>query len=90
MVGEFLESIEGHDVVFALSSDHGGTADGAHGRQEDEHLLIPMWFVGPGIKSNYEITGQVRGRDMVPTLLWSMGIEGSPHITGNVIYEIFE
>ena len=90
MVGELFNSIEGLDVVFALSSDHGGTADGAHGRQEDEHLLIPIWFVGDGIKSSYEIVGQVRNRDMVPTLLWSMGIEGSPYIVGDVIYEIFE
>ena len=90
MVGQMLDAIQGQDVIFSLSADHGGTPDGAHGREEDEHLLIPIWFVGPGIKANYEIIGQVRNRDMVPTLVWSMGYEPTPYAVGKVIYEIFE
>jgi arylsulfatase A-like enzyme len=47
MIGAILDAVEGlDDILFVLSSDHGGTADGEHGRPEDEHVLIPIFYKG--------------------------------------------
>lgn len=91
MVGVILESIEGRDdVLFVLSSDHGGDATGNHGSAVDEHLLIPIFIRGRGVKVGHEIEGLVRDRDITPTVVWAMGIEGSPHWYGDVLYDVFE
>ena len=88
MLGQVMDTIQGQDVVIIVGSDHGGTPDGNHGRAEDEHLLVPIWFSGPGIRANNEIMASIRNRDMVPTLLWLMGFETTPYAVGSVLHDI--
>lgn len=54
------------------------------------YVFLFFSFQGPGIKAGYQIRGDVRDRDITPTVAWSLGIKQSPYWYGDVVYEIFE
>jgi hypothetical protein len=91
LVGTLLDAIgkrktrAGEDWLVVVSTDHGGTLDGAHGRNELAHRTIPVIAWGDSVEAGrmWNTTNQV---DLVPTILRHLkiaidpawGLEGRP------------
>ena len=80
-------SFQDQTIVF-LSSDHGADF-GGHGSKNDNNVLIPMMVRGPGIRQNHAFTRYVRNLDVVPTALYSLGLQPSVLWTGKIMTEAF-
>jgi hypothetical protein len=74
-----------------LTSDHGASVGAFnHGEQNDDNLFVPFFAMGPGIRKNYEIVGNVHLLDIAPTVMKMMRLKKYPKWRGKVVVEIFE
>ncbi|HVL68339.1 MAG TPA: sulfatase-like hydrolase/transferase [Vicinamibacterales bacterium] len=90
-IGRLLESLRARQVfgrtLVAVIADHGESL-GQHG--EDEHgvflydtvLRVPFIVSGPGARPGHVVTEQVRGIDVVPTILEALGMEPPADLDG--------
>ncbi|MFG0283309.1 MAG: alkaline phosphatase family protein [Phycisphaerales bacterium JB039] len=82
-IGALLDAIRGRDGyeqedwLIIVSTDHGGTIDGAHGRDEPLHREIPMIISGPGAARG-ELIASVNQVDIPATVCAHLGIEQDP------------
>lgn len=92
-VGTILDTIDASgmadEILVILSSDHGGTGY-SHGCKDDTCLEIPMFIRGPGMKVNHQFVHEVRNQDIMPTVVYAMGLEANPWWKGTPMYEAFE
>ena len=78
------------ETYILVTSDHGGRIGMYdHGEQNDENLFVPWFFMGPNIRKNYELKGNIHNMDTVPTLLHAMGLRGHYLWRGEIVYEAF-
>ncbi len=81
--GQLLEAVRGRatydneDWLILMSSDHGGTLDGSHGRNEPKHRTIPYLASGPSAARGtiYPTPNQV---DIPVTAMTHLGIDIDP------------
>lgn len=90
VIHSIVEAVRGEDVVFVLTSDHGG--HGLHHSTEyvDQTLQTPLFIWGQGIRKGHQITAPTAQMDVTATLAKLLGVEALPHWTGRVIEEVFE
>ena len=77
------------DTAVILHADHGGHERG-HGTDLPEDMTIPWIAAGPGIKSGYEIAGQVTLLDTAPTAAKLLGVKPHSEWEGRAVEEIFQ
>jgi predicted AlkP superfamily pyrophosphatase or phosphodiesterase len=91
-IGQILDVIDDEnmqdDVMVVLTSDHGGHGL-THGTYQDDDLIVPMFFRGPGIKKNYAMRGDVRNIDVAATIARAMGYRTSVWWKGTAVNQIF-
>lgn len=98
---EVLDLIDNTLIVF--TSDHGeylgssrkppsATFQFGHGESlYDEQLLVPLWFVGPGITPRENgIEHQVRSIDILPTVMEYLDFEQLPRFQGKSLMAMIE
>lgn len=79
------------DTYILITSDHGGRPGATyHGEQKDSNIFVPWILVGPEIKKNYEIIGNVHNMDSMPTLMKALGYNSHYIWRGSSINEVFE
>lgn len=81
-IGRVMDAIRRRDParedwLVLLVTDHGGTIDGGHGRDIDEHRIVPMVAWGRGVARGrwLETVNQV---DVAPTVLAHLGVAIDP------------
>jgi predicted AlkP superfamily pyrophosphatase or phosphodiesterase len=84
------EKAGGVPTALVVTSDHGGTPNKGHGRDDDDNRLVPLAIVGPGVKAGHEIASPVRLVDVSATVLRLLGLpaEAIPTLSGAEISEI--
>jgi arylsulfatase A-like enzyme len=94
-LGKILDALKSKGVFeetyILITSDHGGRfGQDFHGEQKDSNIFVPWILVGPNIKKNYEIIGNLHNMDSMPTLMEALGYQ--PHYLwrGSSMHEVFE
>jgi arylsulfatase A-like enzyme len=83
---EELDRLE--STLIIITADHGGI-DTAHGGSDPESMTIPWIIAGPGVRSGYEIEGDVMVYDTAVTAAWALGLPLPAEWEGKPIVEAF-
>ena len=90
-LGRVLEALRarraaGEDWLVVLVSDHGGTVDGSHGRDIEEHRRIPFLVWGADAARG-RMLGTVNQTDALPTILAHLGVvvRGADELDGRAV-----
>lgn len=81
-------------TVVAVTADHGESLS-EHGEYThgiflyDSTLRVPLLMAGPGIPAGLRVKGQVRGIDLLPTVLDLIGIKPPPVAQGASVADVF-
>ena len=79
------------DTYIMLTSDHGASIGAFnHGEQNDDNLFVPFFVMGPGVRKNYEIMGNVHLLDVAPTVVKMLRLKKYQKWRGKAVMEIFE
>lgn len=79
------------ETYILVTSDHGGRPGvNYHGEKKDSNIFVPWILVGPNIKKNYEIIGNVHNMDSMPSLMKALGYNSHQIWRGNSVDEVFE
>lgn len=82
-----------NNTLIIISADHGGTVR-SHGKDDIRSRYIPWIAVGPGIRSDYDLTRlgkdfEIRTYDTFATACYVLGIDLPPGIDGRPIKQMF-
>jgi arylsulfatase A-like enzyme len=75
-------------TLIIVTADHGGIGT-AHGGSDPESMTIPWIIAGPGVRSGYEIEGDVMVYDTAVTAAWALGLRLPIEWEGKPIVEAF-
>ena len=91
-IGILLEVLDevgrGDNTLIIVTADHGGIGT-SHGGSEPESMTIPWIIAGPGIRSGYEIRGEVMVYDTAVTAAWALGLPLPEVWEGRPVEEAF-
>ena len=87
LLGQFVATLSDEDSIL-IQADHGGH-ERTHGTDLPEDMIVPWLVVGPNIRRNHQIKGDVNLIDTAPTLARLLDVQPHPDWEGHCIEEAF-